>query len=76
MIVTNETVSEIYYISIPRLSAEYATRNVSPPSFTVKTLLLSGATELVSIDVISPVRAEQTDVNSTSGSNGNYLCHP
>ena len=46
-----------------RLSVEYATREVSCLSFTVKTLLLTGATELVSIwniscyiDIISPVR--------------------
>ena len=33
---------------ILRLSVEYATSDVSCPSFTVKTLLLSGVTELVS----------------------------
>ena len=32
-----------------RLSVEYATREVSCPSFTVKTLLLSWATKVVSI---------------------------
>ena len=39
--------------TILRLSVEYATREVSRPSFTVKTSLLSRATKLVSIGNIA-----------------------
>ena len=42
-----------YATYLLRLSVEYAMREVSRLSFTVKTLLLSGATEIVSIGNIS-----------------------
>ena len=50
-----EFILEMNYPSngLLRLSVEYATREVSLPSFTVKTLLLSGGIELVSIGKIS-----------------------
>ena len=41
------------FLAILCLSVEYATKEVSWLSFTVKTLLLSGVTELVSIGNIS-----------------------
>ena len=56
MVLTFESVDEILKCDqsasisiILRLSVEYATREVSRPSFTVKTALLSRATKQVSI---------------------------
>ena len=42
-----------YRLTVLRLSVKYAMREVSHPSFTVKTLLLSGVKELVSVGNMS-----------------------